>query len=488
MRRTPLLALPLAGLLLAACTAESATPKAAAPTGGAPGSASPSAAPGVDYAKWSAGKSSPVADTLYPAKGNAQLDVLHYALDLAWAPETKTFTGKATLRIRPVADAAEIKLDFAAYTVDEVAVDGKVSAGTVAQEKLVVPSGVKKDQPVTLTVKYHGTPKTVPMPSKRGDAEGLGLTVTDDSELWTMQEPYGAFTWYPANDFPSDKALYDISVTAPAGWAGIASGTPAGQSGDTYKYTTTDPVASYLTTLVVGKYTKVTDTGPHGIPLTYWYRAGKNDEVLPWLKKSPKQLEWLEARFGPYPFPSGGVVIVPSESGMETQQMITLGDHLEIPADKREAAFDGNLLHEYGHHWFGNSVTTSTWTDLWLNEGWTMYVQYLYQNERDKVTPEQFEQWLRQRDAKLRAEVGPPGKPVAGRFAESNVYTCPAGMLLKIHQKLGDDRFFKLARDWVQTQKNTGQDRASFIAFVNKHTGEDFTALINAWLDSPTTP
>jgi aminopeptidase N len=68
------------------------------------------------------------------------------------------------------------------------------------------------------------------------------------------------------------------------------------------------------------------------------------------------------------------------------------------------------------------------------------------------------------------------------------VYAGPAYLLHLIHQSIGDQRFFALGRDWVQTQRNTSVDRAEFTAFVNKHTGRDFTSLINAWLDSPTTP
>jgi hypothetical protein len=61
-------------------------------------------------------------------------------------------------------------------------------------------------------------------------------------------------------------------------------------------------------------------------------------------------------------------------------------------------------------------------------------------------------------------------------------------MLHAIRQQIGDQRFFAMAAAWVQEHRNTTQDRASFTKFVNGFTGHDFTPLINAWLDSPTTP
>ncbi|XVV11662.1 M1 family metallopeptidase [Actinoplanes sp. CA-131856] len=465
MRRVPLVL--IAAVLLAGCEG---TPPATK----------------IDYAPWRAGASKPVADKLYPARGTAALDVLHYDLKLAWQPTTRTLTGTATLRIRPTADATQIKLDFKPYVLDEVTVDGVATKGAkVTAEKLVVPATVKSDEPVTLTVGYHGRPATTPMPSNRGDVEPLGLTVTEDGSLWTMQEPFGAFTWYPANDQPSDKALYDIAVTVPAGWSAIAAGTPAGQSGNTFRYRSTDPMASYLQTLAVGKYKKVTAKGPNGLPLTYWYRPGTDERLLPSLKKSPQFIGFLEKRFGPYPFPTGGIVIVDSASGMETQQMITMGGR---PARFDPAAYEEDLLHEYAHQWFGDSITPSSWTDLWLNEGWATYAQFLYQQSIEGFSDAALESYLRKNDASLRARLGPPGSPKAGNFAESNVYICPAAMLKELNDALGDAKFFALGQAWVQTQKNTQQDRASFIAFVNKQTGKDFTKLINSWLDGKSTP
>lgn len=476
MHRSLLLAVVL---LMASCDAEPATPAH---------SSAPAApvAPVIDYTPWDKGQSTPVADPVYPKHGNPGLDVLHYDLKLSWAPPTRTLTGLATLQIRPAADAASIELDFKPYTLDKVTVDDRVVDGAkVTAERLVVPVAVTRDKPVTLAVAYHGKPATTPMPSHRSDAEPLGLTITKEGGLYTMQEPFGAYTWYPANDQPSDKALYDIAVTVPAGWSAIAAGTPAGVQSGTFTYRSDQPMATYLQTLAVGKYQKATGKGPHGIPLTYWYRAGTDNKMLPSLKKSPMFLTFLEKRFGPYPFASGGIVLVDSPSGMETQQMITMGRETK---KFNAPAFEEDLLHEYAHQWFGDAVTPANWTDLWLNEGWAMYAQLLWEQELYHFGDKELEAYLRKYDAVDRKKIGPPGHPQAANFAEDNVYLCPAAMLKELNDALGDAKFFALARAWVQTQKGSQQDRASFIAFVNKQTGKDFTKLINSWLDSKTTP
>ncbi|GAA2911613.1 metallopeptidase [Actinoplanes cyaneus] len=412
---------------------------------------------------------------LYPEHGNPGLDVLHHTLRLDWKPDQKLLSGTAVARIRPVVPATEISLDFTGLTVDTVTVDGRPATGTVRNGKLTVPATLVPDQPVTLAVGYHGVPEQISRPSRRGDAkEGVGLRPAANGGAWTMQEPWGAMTWYPANELISDKALYDITVTVPPGWTAVTNDSAA-------------PMPAYLVTLAIDHYTPVRDTGPHGLPLTYWVVPGADDKLLPVLRKSPELLTWLESLLGPYPFETAGAVVNGSVSAMETQQLVSMGRPLSWSVLEQKR-YEDTLLHEYAHQWFGDAVTPTTWADLWLNEGFAQYLEYKYQQKKRGYDDATLEQVLRSYDARLRRELGPPGKPSPADFAGSNVYQCGAAMLKELNDALGDDRFWSLMRAWVAGHRYTNQDRAAFIAFVTAHTGEDHSKLINAWLDSPTTP
>lgn len=444
----------------------------------------------------SAGRSAPVADPVYPEYGNPAIDVLHYGLDLAWSPQDRELRGTARVTVRAVSDVSEVALDFSdAYAIDRVTVAGKPARHTMRDDDIVVSHTLRRDQEAVLVVGYRGEPEPAAAPTTRDDFDTVGATVEKDGSLWSMQEPYGAATWYPSNDHPSDEALYDVAITVPEGWAGVSSGRFVGDAptpdGRRFAWRSEDPVATYVVALAVDRYRKHQTTGPRDIQATYWMTARQEEVWLPVLRKTPQLVEWLEERFGPYPFEAAGSVVVASGSAMETQGMVTMGAQLadrgRNPRQSR-IAIESVLVHELAHQYFGNTVTPRDWRGVWLNEGFATYIEMLYGVEQGWSTEaEEIATW-RQHDGDLRKDAGPPGNYQPDKFAVSNVYICPALMLHEIRKRVGDTAFFAMARDWPQKHRNQTVDRAAFISYVNTHTGTDLTALINTWLDSPTTP
>jgi aminopeptidase N len=445
-------------------------------------SGTPAAPAAPDY---QAGRSRPVADPVYPSVGNPALDVLHYKLALRWSPSRRTLSGEATLSVRVAKPTDELRLDLSeALRVDRVTVDGEAATPTHRGNDLVVPAGrrLAADTRVLLGVRYRGRPRTVAGPSVRRDARTIGLSVLPDGSAYALQEPYGALTWYPVNDHPSDEALYDVAITVPRGWAGVTGGVLRGTSARadqvTYRWHAADPTASYLVALGIDRYRKHTDRGPRGIPITYWVRPQDGDRTLPLLRKTPQQLAWLERRLGRYPFASAGALVIPADTAMETQTMVTMGRNLPEEV----------LLHELAHQWFGNSVGPRTWREIWLNEGFASYMQLLYEAEvLGRPLDRTLALW-RQVDGRLRALHGPPGRYKPGHFASANVYVAPALLLHEIREEVGDRRFSALLRAWVQEHRNVEADRALFTSWLERFTGRDLAPLVDRWLDSATTP
>jgi aminopeptidase N len=453
-------------------------------------SPSPTDDPNPPELDLSEAESDPVEDPYYPFNGEPYLDTLHYDLDLDWDPGSRILDGRADITFRVTEPREEIRLDFGKpLNITAATVDGK-EVGTVetGDDLVVTTPNLTPGDRHELSLGYRGSPRPVEAAGSRSDLLSVGWTTEPDGSVWTLQEPWGAYTWYPVNEHPSDKAFYDATITASGGMTGVFNGQLRDQTEDgdatTTRWHLDAPAASYLTTIAIGHYEEHTDEGPDGLPISYWIPAG-NTDALPWLEESPEMLEWLEETLGDYPFSQIGVVVVPADSAMETQSMVTMGDAV-FNAD--EITLRGALLHEYAHQWYGDLVTPDNWPDLWLNEGFAMYIQLLWSDEVGLLDyDQQIAEWTAL-DNQMRSEYGPPGAYFEDEFASSNVYYSGAVMLHRLREQIGDEAFFDALRAWPAEHEFGNANRDDFIAWISDRTGTDLGPFINEWLTAPTTP
>ena len=308
----------------------------------------------ADTAAYDAALSSPREDSVYPSVGDPGVDALHYGLQLSWDPGHSQLTATESLLFRAAATADHLQLDLARQLeVGRVWLDGTQVAFRHDGKDLVVQAPLKTGDRHVLQLTYSGTPEPVRAPTDRRDFDTTGWTTTADGTVWTMQEPYGAYSWYAVNDQPSDKAFYDITISAPSPMVGVANGRMLArttQGGRTVtRWQLADPAASYLVTLAIGRFTDTHDTGPHGLPITYWTPISK-PSTLQRVRYTPEAIAYLESKVGPYPFPTLGVLVVPSHSAMETQSTITLGDNRLHPVARRaRARARAPVVRRHGH-------------------------------------------------------------------------------------------------------------------------------------------
>jgi hypothetical protein len=192
-----------------------------------------------------------LGDEYFPLDGNGGYDVKHYDLDLAYEPATDTLTGVATIEARATQNLSSFNLDLDDLTVRSVRVNGKRAEWTHAEAELTItPSkGLRDHKRFAVRIAYDGVPQTLPDTS--------GFIHTDDGAL-EIGEPHGAATWYPANDHPSDKASYAISITVPQGLEAISNGElkrRVSHGGTTtWIWVAREPMASYLAMMAVGEF------------------------------------------------------------------------------------------------------------------------------------------------------------------------------------------------------------------------------------------
>jgi aminopeptidase N len=433
--------------------------------------------------------STPVSDPYYPAHGEPYFDALNYDLDLRWTPATRTLHGIARIDFRLTAARDSLTLDLGRpLSVKKVLLDGATVPFTHPGAHLVVRRpGLARGSRHLLTVRYQGSPRQTPAPVTRADIPGLGWKTRQDGSVWAMQEPWGASTWYPSNDQPSDKAYYSARIVSRGGMQNVFNGRRVSTSTE-HGATTTfwkldQPAASYLITVAIGHYRRYVDKGPHGLPVTYWVPTGADPKYLRTLRRTPAMLHWLEGKLGPYPFARAGTVVVPADSAMETQTLVTMG-----MGDWANPGVADDLLHEYAHQWLGDTVTTDNWKDLWLNEGLTMYLQEVWSDARGDQPLAPTMRYFSTIDNSLRNRYGPPGEYKKNEFASANVYLSGALMVHRIRAKVGDTVFWNTMRAWVAEHKNRSVDRTDFADFWSARTGIDLHAFVSAWLTAATTP
>lgn len=428
-------------------------------------------------------------DTVYPSKGDSAVDVTRYGLDLSWKPSTKRLVGTATIRLKAVESGPSFQLDLAkSLQVSSVTVAGIAAAFTHDTKDLVVSSPIVAGGVYDVVIAYAGKPHSVPSPTSRADATGLGWQTTDDGQVWTMQKPYGAFTWYPVNDHPSDKASYTVQLDVPDEWVGVSNGRLDSRTtvdGRTVtKFVGDHPMASYLVTVAIGPYKKYTQDGPHGIPLTYWVPKGRSELLKP-LEKTPEALAWLEKKLGPYPFSRAGVIVTPGEGSVETQTMTTfgIGNYRYGNPDVRE-----QVAHDLAHAWYGDTVTPNDWRDLWMSEGMATYLQAKF---AAKQGWEKWDFWRREfvrNDQYWRDIYGPPGAYDANEFGQRNVHFGGALIMIRLRAKIGATQFDAAMRSWPQENLDSTRGRARYIEFLEQKTGKTLAPWFQDWLMSETTP
>lgn len=439
-------------------------------------------------ARLDAALSEPVEDSVYPEVGEPGVDALHYDLDLTWRPEERTLRGQSVLTFRSTAAAETFQLDLIPeLSVSRVELDSSPVPFSHAGKDLVITSALEQGSRYQVRIDYSGTPAPVTAPTTRSDIDGLGWHITEGGETWTMQEPFGAYSWYPVNDQPADKALYDFTLSVPSPMVGVANGRLTVREEDSGRTTTqwhlAEPASSYLVTTAFGRFDMSTEVSASGVPITWWTppaEQGAED-----LRELADLLTWAEERLGPYPFDTLGLVLVDSESAMETQTMITLGNEPYIRSPEI-------LLHELIHQWYGDQVSPTDWRDLWMNEGMTMYLQGVYEAEQQDLTiAAKMDQWA-DYEASMRRQSGPPGDYRPQRFGDGNVYYGPALMWHELRKELGENRFWDVVRGWPAAH-DSGElpgsaDREDFYTWVEATTGEELSAFFDGWIMGAQTP
>ena len=307
------------------------------------------------------------------------------------------------------------------------------------EELVITPrSGLRSGSAFTVVIDYSGTPAVVTDP----DQSIEGWVPTDDG-AFVVGEPQGSPAWYPVNDNPRDKATFDFAITVPARLTAMANGVlvSSATTGDrtTWVWRETDPMAPYLATATLGRFDLDISKTSAGVPT---YIA-----VDPQLAKGqvldrlPAAVDFFASIYGPYPFNAVGAIVDSAK---------VVGYSLET---QTKPVFDrmpdeATLVHELSHMWFGDSVTLTTWPDIWLHEGFATWSEWIWSEHQGNTSAAQrLKQLLNNPAGDTAFWTPPPGAPGApASLFDGTIYDRGAMTLEALREKIGDTSFFTLLR------------------------------------------
>jgi len=474
MRKLPLVLLGLS--LLASCTRPANMPKAqSVATITAPTSAQPRAATaGADG----------LGDTLFPKLGNGGYDVQRYFIDIDVDVAKNVISATTTIEAQATQDLSQFNLDLTGLNVRAVLVDGTAARfSRNGQELKIQPAqAIANQAKFSASIQYDGSPKGVDDPSV--DFSQIGW-LRESGGIYVVSEPSGAMSWYPNNNHPLDKATYTIKVTVPQGYVVAANGSlqqtqQEANGQQTYTWISRDPIASYLVTVHINDFETETQSGPHGLPIRNYFPTGTNQSVKRKFAKTTEMIQFMEKRIGPYPFEAYGAVLVtaPIDFALETQTLSTFSQN---------GADETTVFHELMHQWFGNSVSPASWRDVWLNEGFATYFQFLWgtRNQGDDALRAAMDNWY---DWLQDNRSGTPIPNTPRQMFSGGVYYRGAYTLHALHMTFGDDAFYKILRAYYEQHRYGNASTEDFIATAERIAGPSARTLLKAWLYDPDLP
>jgi aminopeptidase N len=324
-------------------------------------------------------------------------DVVSYRIGLAPDFNNKSIEGKTDITFRVLKSGSRMQIDLQqpmeisrAYTKGqqlEFTRDGNVYY-------IIFPQALQAGTLQNITLVFHGKPRIAERPP--WDA-GWIFTTDKSGRPWMSVtcQGQGASVWFPCKDHQGDEPDSTfINIAIPDTLVAVANGRFTGKQSFhpgmmTWRWEVRNPINNYNIIPYIGKYENWEESyqGEKGkLDCSYWVMDYNIDKAKKQFKQVIPMLKCFEHWFGPYPFYEDGFKLVESPHlGMEHQSAVAYGngyDNGYLGKDLSQSGWglkwDFIIIHESGHEWFGNNITTKDIADMWVHEGFTNYSETIF--------------------------------------------------------------------------------------------------------------
>ena len=325
-------------------------------------------------------------------------DVTHYGLSVNFDFNKRSISGYNIISYKVVsAPAKEMQIDLQlGLDIDSVLYNNEKLSFRRAENAyfIVVPAAQDEQKINKVTVYYHGIPRPALRPPWDG---GVIWSKDDNGNPWISVacQGLGASVWYPCKDHQSDEPdSASLSMTVPDTLTAIANGRLQSEikNGDgtaTYTWAVRSPINNYNITPYIGKYAHWHEDymGEKGrLDCDFWVLDYNLEKAKLQFKQVIQMLHCFEHWFGPYPFYEDGYKLIEAPHlGMEHQSAVAYGNGFangykgtDLSGTGWGLKWDFIIVHESGHEWFGNNITTKDVADMWVHEGFTNYAETIF--------------------------------------------------------------------------------------------------------------
>lgn len=428
---------------------------------------------------------------------NLGFHIRHYDVQLDYRVDPNHLKARVEMHLDTYVDLKQLTLDLSS-NLKVTSVNARGIGATTAEVSRFKHSGEKlritfeepipTDQEIVLSVTYSGNPR--PVRSQWGEIGWEEL----DSGVLVASQPCGARSWLPCDDTPDEKASYRFSITTDSPYTVIANGELTQKiisgSRTTWVYEAQHRMASYLATVEIGEYREI-PLGDEPVKVVAYAPPKLQPRVREEFGQQAEMLALYEKLFGPYPFSRYTVVITEDdlEIPLEAQGLSIFGSNHA----QGDHAWERLIAHELSHQWFGNSLGIAQWNDIWLNEGFACYCEWLwFEHSAGRPAAESalkhYEELAEKPQDLIIADPGPKD------MFDDRLYKRGALTVHAFRTLVGNEAFFAAIRRYVASGRHSVVEPIDLrleLLRACEEAGVDqasFTELWSSWLEEEALP
>jgi aminopeptidase N len=429
-----------------------------------------------------------------PYARSRDYDLQHSRIALRFDLDHKKVIGDVTHSLIILRDStARINFDSAGLTIQNVTVNKSTVNFETKDDKLIIPlaAAARAGERVDINIRYEAKP-----------TKGLYFILPDKNypdrpkQIWTQGESEDTRYYLPTYDYPNDRLTTETILTVPANWITVANGklinvSDAANGMKTWTWKESVPSSTYLITVVAGEFEEVKDSW-RGIPVTYYAPKGRGDRLSVNYARTSQMIELFSKKLGvDYPWEKYAQSMVDDfvAGGMENSSATTnTSTSLQHPKLALEflTGQDDLISHELGHQWFGDLVTCKDWGDIWLNEGFATFMEFVWTESHFGKDQADYERW--QAAHQWFEEANLYAKPIvrhdfndSGEF-DGNAYTKGGWVLYMLRHQIGEDAFYRGLKHYLEVNRGKNVVTADLAKALEETTHTNVDQFFSQWL------